>query len=144
MNIWQAWKYYLPIKVKLLKAKFTYTHLGKTLNNQTKIIEEASKNQTKTIEDRAEKNILNTDEKLKSISNLFSKDFLAAEARDEFRNIKKIEQGITRDDLIYKTGNKREDKTDYFQKFKTIQYFRREIYSIFIALNDPFEGQVKN
>ena len=91
-----------------MKAKFTYTHLGKTLNNQTKIIEEASKNQTKTIEDRAEKHILNTDEKLKSISNLFSKDFLAAEARDEFRNIKKIEQGITRDDLIYKTGNKRE------------------------------------
>ena len=31
-----------------------------------------------------------------------------------------IEQKLNRGDLIYKTGNKRRDKTYDFQKFKTI------------------------
>ena len=42
-----------------------------------------------------------------SISNLFSKDFLAGETRDELNKIKEIEQQINRDDLIFKTGNKK-------------------------------------
>ena len=34
---------------------------------------------------------------------------------------------MDRDDLIYKTGNKKKDKTYDFQKFKTIRSFGREI-----------------
>ena len=45
-----------------------------------------------------------------------------------------IEQKLNRGDLIYKTGNKRRDKTYDFQKFKTIQSFGREIVSIIFSI----------
>ena len=48
--------------------------------------EKALEKQTKTIEDRAQKWNLITDQK--SISNLFSKDFSALEARNKFKKIK--------------------------------------------------------
>ena len=37
----------------------------------------------------------------------FSKDFLSEKAVYELKKIKEIEQKISRDDLIYKTGNKK-------------------------------------
>ena len=51
--------------------------------------------------------------------------FLAAEARDELNKIMEIEQEVNGYDLIYKTGNKRKDKTYDFKKFKTIRSFGR-------------------
>ena len=39
------------------------------------------------------------------MGNLFSKYFLKTEARDEVEKNIKMEQGINRDNLIYKTGN---------------------------------------
>ena len=62
--------------------------------------------------------VLDTDQK--SISYFFLKDFLNEEARDNLNKIKVIEQEIDKDDLIYKTSNKKEYKTHDFQKFKTI------------------------
>ena len=53
------------------------------------------------IEHRVKKQIL--DRNQKSITNLFSKDFLQQEAIYGLSKIKKIEQGINIDDLIYKT-----------------------------------------
>ena len=57
------------------------------------------------IKERSEKIILNTDQKL--MRDLFSKDFLTAEATDELNKFTKVEGKITKDDLIYKIGNKK-------------------------------------
>ena len=51
---------------------------------------------------------------------MFSKDLLAAETRIEFKKIKEIEQKINRDDLTFKTGSKKRDRTNGFQKVKFI------------------------
>ena len=52
-------------------------------------MEDAAKKQTKIIKDKAEKQILKTDQKLKSISGLFSK-ILAEEVKDDLTKIKEI------------------------------------------------------
>ena len=57
------------------------------------------------IKERSEKIILNTDQKL--MRDLFSKDFLTAEATDELNKFTKVEGKITKDDLIYKIGDKK-------------------------------------
>ena len=44
--------------------------------------------------------------------------------------------------LIYKTDNKKMDKTYDFQKFKTIRSLGREMYSGIRTLNDAFEEQI--
>ena len=56
--------------------------------------------------------------------------------------IKKIEQKINRDDLIYKTGNKNRDKKYGFQKLKTVRSFGREICRGIVMLDDALEEQV--
>ena len=53
------------------------------------------------IEYRVEKKFLDTDQKF--VASLFSKDFLNEEAT--------LENKLNRDDLIYKTGNEKKDKT---------------------------------
>ena len=55
------------------QAKFTYSHLGKTLEKQTKTIEEQGEKQTKAIENRVKEQLLDTDQN--SIAILFSKYF---------------------------------------------------------------------
>ena len=70
---------------------------------------------------------ININQQLTSIYNLFSKDFLTAEARDELDKIKITDQEINGDDLIYKKGNNKKRRTYDFQKLKTIS-FGREIY----------------
>ena len=42
---------------------------------------------------------------------MFSKGFLTTEAKDHFEKTKKIEQEINKDDLVYKAGNKKKNKT---------------------------------
>ena len=55
----------------------------------------------------------------------------------------KTEDNFYRDDSIYKTGNKKKDKTYDFQKFKTIRYFGREIYNSNLSQDDAFEQQLR-
>ena len=43
---------------------------------------------------------------------------------------------LNRDNLILKTGNKDKDKTNDFQKLKTIRSFGREIYYNDLSLDD--------
>ena len=74
-----------------------------------KTIEYAAEKQTKAIEGRVEKQILYTDQK--SITNLFSKDFLPEGAIHELNMIKEIDQEINSDDLIYKANDKEKSKT---------------------------------
>ena len=50
---------------------------------------------------------------------------------------------INRDNLIHKTGEKKRDKTDRFQKFKTVRSFRREVFNDELRLEDALEEQIK-
>ena len=72
----------------------------------------------KILENRVEKNVLDTDQK--SMASQFSKDSLNEETTCELNKIVELENKLDRNDLIYKTGNKKNDKTHDFQKFETI------------------------
>ena len=86
------------------------------------------------------KQLLDTDKK--SIAGLLAKYFLSKEAIYELNKIEKIEQKISRNDLIYKTGNKNRDKTYDFQKLKTTRSFGKEIYRGIVTLDNALEEQV--
>ena len=73
---------------------------------------------------------------------MFSKDFLYEEATYELNKIVEIENKIDGKELIYKTGDKKKDKTYDFQKFKTIRFFWREIYNNDLSLDDALEQQI--
>ena len=87
------------------QAKFIYSPLAKALEKQINTIEDPGEKQIKAIENRVEKHPLDTDQK--SITALFSKDILTEEAIYELNKIKETKQKTSRDDLIYKTGEKR-------------------------------------
>ena len=79
------------------------------------------------MENRVEKQLLDKDKK--SITFLFSEDLLNEEVTYKLNNVVEIENTLNKDDLSYKTGNKKKDKTYDFQKFKTITSLGREIYN---------------
>ena len=116
------------------QAMFEYSPSGKAFEKQTKTIEDQGEKQIKALENIVEKKYLDTDQK--SIPSLFSKDFLNEEATYELNEIVEMKNKINRDDLIYKTGNKKNDKAYDFQKFKTIRSFGREIYNNDLSLDD--------
>ena len=60
---------------------------------------------------------------------MFLKDFLNEEATYELNKIVEMENKLNRDNLIYKTGNMKKNKTYDCQKFKTIISFGKEIYN---------------
>ena len=103
------------------QAKFTYSPLGKAFEKQTKKIEKQGEKQIKALDNRVEKMFLDIDQK--SIASLFSKNGLNEEATYKLNKILEMENKLNRDYLIYKTGNKKKDKTCNFQKFKTITSF---------------------
>ena len=74
---------------------------------------------------------------------MFSKDSLNEEGTYELNKIVEIENKLNRDNLVYKTGNKKKDKTYNFQMFKTIWSFGREISSNYLSLDDALELQLK-
>ena len=53
-------------------------------------------------------------------SSLFSKDSVNEESTCELNKFAKMGNKLDRNDLIYKAGNKKNDKTYDFQKFRTI------------------------
>ena len=74
---------------------------------------------------------------------MLSKDSLNEEVTYELKKIEiEIENKLYTDNLIYKTGNKKKDKTDDFQKFKTIRSFEGEIYNKNLSLDDALEQQI--
>ena len=79
----------------------------------------------KAIESRVKKKVLDANQK--SIASLISKDFLNEEATYELTKIVEIENKLNRDDLIYKTGNKKKEKI--------IRKFIRKIYYYMMHLN---------
>ena len=74
---------------------------------------------------------------------MFSKGFLNEETTYELNQIVEIENKLDIDNLIYKTGNKKKDKTYDFQKFRTIRSFGREIYNNELLLDDVLELQIR-
>ena len=74
---------------------------------------------------------------------MFPKDFRNIEATDELNKIVETEKKLNRDDLIYKTGNKKKDKTCDFQKFKIKRSFGREFYRNDLSLDDALEPQIR-
>ena len=70
---------------------------------------------------------------------MFSKDLLSEEAIYELYKIKKTEEKINRNDLIYKSSNKKKNKIFGFRKLKAIKSFGREIYSNNLKLDNAFE-----
>ena len=58
---------------------------------------------------------------------MFPKDFLNEENKYELNEIVEMENKLNRNYLIYKTGNKKKEKTYDFQKFTTIRSFGKEI-----------------
>ena len=74
---------------------------------------------------------------------MFPKDFRNVEATDELNKIVEMEKKLNRDDLIYKTGNKKKDKTFDFQKFKIKRSFGREFYRNDLSLDDALEPQIR-
>ena len=79
----------------------------------------------KAIESRVKKKVLVANQK--SIASLISKDFLNEEATYELTKTVEIENKLNRDDLIYKTGNKKKEKI--------IRKFIRKIYYYMMHLN---------
>ena len=73
---------------------------------------------------------------------MFLKDFLNKEATYELNKIVEKENKLNRNDLIYKTGNKKRIKHD-FQKFKTIRSFGRAIYENDLSLDDALKQQIR-
>ena len=71
---------------------------------------------------------------------MFSKGF--QEATYELNKIVEMENKRNRDNLIYKTDNKKMDETYDFQKFKTIRTFGRENYNNDLSLDDALELQI--
>ena len=67
---------------------------------------------------------------------MFSKNFLNEEATYELNKNAEMENELNRDNLIYKTVNKRKDKRNAFQKFKTIRSFGREIFKNDLPLDN--------
>ena len=68
---------------------------------------------------------------MKSIEDLFPKDLLIKDVKDETETIKTIEQQIFRDDLICQV-DKKEKKIYDFLRFKTAQSFGRDIWNFII------------
>ena len=71
-----------------------------------------------------------------------SKDFLSEEAIYKEHKIQEIEEKVNKYDLLYKSGNKKKDKTFDFQKFKTRKFFGRENFSGIITPDDALEEQI--
>ena len=111
MNILQVKKYYLLIKTKLKNKSSLHILLKqKVLKNKEKRLKMELRNKGKRlkmhlkIKPKALQN-LNADQQLKSIGNLFPKDFLTVGSKYQLVKIKKIEREINRNNLIHKTGN---------------------------------------
>ena len=72
-----------------------------------------------------------------------SKDFLNVKATYELNKVVEIKNKLHSDDLIYRTDNRKKDKTYDFQKFKIRRSFGREIYINDLSLDEAFELQIR-
>ena len=74
---------------------------------------------------------------------MFSKDFLTEKAIYELNKSKKIEPQNERNDLIYKTGDKKNDKSYVYRRFNTVRFFGGEIFNDELTLEGSLEEKIK-
>ena len=72
---------------------------------------------------------------------MFSKNDLNEEATYELKKLWKWKTNSIK--MIYKTSNKKNDKTYDFQLLKTIRSFGREIWNNDLSLDDALEHQIR-
>ena len=72
---------------------------------------------------------------------MFSKNHLNEEATYELKKLWKWKTNSIK--MIYKTSNKKNDKTYDFQLLKTIRSFGREICNNDLSLDDALEHQIR-
>ena len=116
------------------QANFTDSSLGKAFEKQLKM-------QLKKIKFLK---TLNTGQQLKSIGDIFSKDFSTTEANFELEKNKKIERQINSDTLTCKSSSKKRVKR--MIKFKNIRYIHHKIIFnkiVAITQNDACEKKNK-
>ena len=113
------------------QAKFTYSPLGKAFEKQIKTIEDQGQKQVEAL------NTFKSDNKL-TIEDVIPKSALINdESKKELDKIKKIEDTINREKLVYKTSGNTYD----FRKFKTIRNFGKDIYDGKITLGEADKDQ---
>ena len=114
------------------QAKFTYSPLAKTLEKQTKTIEDQWQKQVEAL-----KTFKSDNEKLE-IENIIPKSaFANDEAKEEIEKIVKIEKTIDREKLVYNASGYIYD----FRNFRTIRTFGKDIYEGKITLKEADENQ---
>ena len=74
---------------------------------------------------------------------MFSKDFLTEKAIYELNKSKKTEPQNERNDLIYKTGDKKKDKSYVYRRFNTVRFFGGEIFNDELTLEGSLEEKIK-
>ena len=74
---------------------------------------------------------------------MFSKDFLTEKAIYELNKSKKIKPQNERNDLIYKTGDKKKDKSYVYRSFNTVRFFGGEIFNDELTLEGSLEEKIK-
>ena len=115
------------------QTKFTYSLLGKAFDKQIKAIEDQGKKQVDAL------NTLKSDNKLeiKDKDIIPESSFANDESRNELNKIKKMEESIDREKLVYKTDRHTYD----FRKFNAIRTFGKDIYNGKITLEEVHESQ---
>ena len=116
------------------QANFTDSSLGKAFEKQLKM-------QLKKLKFLK---TLNTGQQLKSIGDIFSKDFSTTEANFELEKNKKIERQINSDTLTCKSSSKKRVKR--MIKYKKIRYIHHKIIFnkiVAITQNDACEKKKK-
>ena len=103
------------------QAKFTYSPLSKAFKKQIKTIEDQGIKQVEALK------VLNPQEHqdLKSIEELFAKKVRNIEIKNEMNEIKKWQEKIKQEDLIYKENKYKYDS----QQYETIRSFSESIYA---------------
>ena len=88
------------------QAKFTYSPLGKVLEEQRKTIEEQGKKQVEALE------VLKRNTQKLTIKDVIPENTLSEETKNELNKIKEIEKTVYRENLVYTTN-------EYAYNFKT-------------------------
>ena len=134
MNILLVKKYYHLINQQQIieQAKFTYSPLGKAFEKQIKTIKDQGEKQVEAL------NTLKSGNKKLTIEDVIPKSaFIDDESKKELDKIKKIEDTIDREKLVYKACR----NTDDFRKFQTIRTFGKDIYNGITILEEADKNQ---
>ena len=115
------------------QAKFTHSPLGKAFEKQIKTIKEQGEKQVRALEVlKPEKN-----QELDIIEELFPKKIINNEFKNELDEIKKWEEKLKGNNLIYRVNKYKYD----FQQYETMRSFGESIHAGEITIDEAEEDQ---